>query len=235
LTQTEIGPDKREYKVWWVVDPIPGAQPGKYLVDSSGKPKYLVDPAINGRVDTDDEGKKVTKYEAPKARLMALIIDGIMKGELPWGLVILGALIAVGMQLSLVPSLAFAVGVYLPLSTSMPIFVGGVVRIAVDKIRKANAEDSDSSPAVLLASGYIAGGTIAGILIALLALAPKEFSDTFDLSRKLPAGWAESPWPSLGAFGFVIAVLALCGLGVFFKGADPAVAAKGVDGREQDL
>ncbi len=102
---------------------------------------------------------------------MALIIDGIMRGKLPWGLVILGALIAGLMHLSFVPALAFAVGVYLPLSTSMPIFVGGMVRVAVDRIKKTRAEDSDSSPAVLLSSGYIAGGAIAGILIALLALA----------------------------------------------------------------
>jgi putative OPT family oligopeptide transporter len=235
LSKAETGPDGKQYKVWWVVDAIPGAQPGKYLVDDAGKAVYLVDPAINGRVDARDDGTKVTKYEAPKARLMALIIDGIMKRELPWGLVILGALIAGLMQLSLVPSLAFAVGVYLPLSTSMPIFIGGLVRIVVDRIKRANAEDSDSSPAVLLSSGYIAGGSIAGILIALLALAPSDISDALDFSKKLPASWNESPWTSLGAFGTLIVVLFLCGLGVFFKGADPSAVSDGVKAREEDL
>ena len=237
LNRTEVGPDGKTYKVWWVVeaDVKPGVQAGKYLVDDSGRAVYLVDPAINGRVAERDDGSKVTKYDAPKARLMALIIDGIMGGKLPWGLVILGVLIAVLMQMSLVPSLAFAVGVYLPLSTSMPIFVGGLVRLAVDRIKRANAEDSDSSPAVLLSSGYIAGGAIAGILIALLALAPASVSSTLDLSSRLPKEWNESPWPSLGAFGLMIVVLFLCGLGVFFKGADPAAVSEGVTGREEDL
>jgi hypothetical protein len=162
---------------------------------------------------------------------MALIIDGIMRGKLPWALVILGALIAGLMHLSFVPALAFAVGVYLPLSTSMPIFVGGMVRLAVDRIMKTRAEESDSSPAVLLSSGYIAGGAIAGILIALLALAPANVTNTLDLSRQLPASWNGSPWPALGAFGFMVVVLLLCGLGVFFKGA----VSEGVKGREEDL
>ena len=239
LTRAEVGPDGKEYKVWWVVDPMPGAQPGKYLVDDSGKAAYLVDPAINGRLNVRDDGSKVDRYDAPKARLMALIIDGIMRQKLPWGLVILGVLIAVLMQLSLVPSLAFAVGVYLPLSTSMPIFVGGLVRVAVDRIRKASAEDSDSSPAVLLSSGYIAGGAIAGILIAFLAALTPGLSKALDLSdpksARLPEGWAESPWPSLGVFGLMIVVLLLCGLGVLFKGADPAAVSEGVKGREEDL
>ena len=235
LTRTEVGPDGKAYKVWWVVDARPGVQAGKYLVDDSGKAAYLVDPAINGKVGERDDGSKVTKYDAPKARLMALIIDGIMGGKLPWGLVILGVLIAVLMQLSLVPSLAFAVGVYLPLSTSMPIFVGGLVRLAVDRIRRANAEDSDSSPAVLLSSGYIAGGAIAGILIALLALAPSKVVETLDLSLQLSKDWNESSWPSLGAFGLMIGVLLLCGLGVFFKGDVPEAVAEGIKGREEDL
>ena len=235
LTRTELGPDDKVYKVWWVVDAKPGVQAGKYLVDDSGKAAYLVDPAINGRVAERDDGSKVTKYDAPKARLMALIIDGIMGGKLPWGLVILGVLIAVLMQLSLVPSLAFAVGVYLPLSTSMPIFVGGLVRVAVDRIKRANAEDSDSSPAVLLSSGYIAGGAIAGILIALLALAPSRVVDTLDLSKSLPQAWNDSPWPALGAFGLMIAMLLACGLGAFFKGDDPSAVSDGVKAREEDL
>jgi putative OPT family oligopeptide transporter len=235
LTDTEPGPDGKPYKVWWVVDAVPGAQPGKYLVDDSGQARYLIDPAINGRVEARDDGTKVTRYEAPKARLMALIIDGIMKGELPWGLVILGALIAGLMHLCGAPALAFAVGVYLPLSTSMPIFVGGLVRVAVDRIKRTRPEDSDSSPAVLLSSGYIAGGAIAGILIALLALAPSDISNALDLSRQFPKSWNEGAWPSLGAFGLMVVVLLLCGLGVFFKGADPKGAEKGVTGREEDL
>ena len=235
LTRTEVGPNGKSYKVWWLTDPIAGAEAGKYLVDESGEAKYLVDPAINGRLTKRDDGSSVTKYDAPKARLMALIIDGIMQGKLPWGLVILGALIAGLMHLSFVPALAFAVGVYLPLSTSLPIFVGGMTHALIDRLRKTAAHESDSSPAVLLASGYIAGGAIAGIGIALLALAPKGLTDSLDISQSLPAGWTASPWPSLAAFGLMIGVLLLCGFGVLFRGDDPRAAADGVTGREEKL
>ncbi len=225
LTETE-SLDGKPYKVWRVANAQEGALPGKYLVDDTGKAVALIDPGINGRVNTRDDGSQVTKYDAPKAKLMSLIIDGIMNGNLPWELVILGALIAVLMQLSFVPALAFAVGVYLPLSSSMPIFVGGLVRLAVDKWTKADAAESDSSPAVLLSSGYIAGGSIAGILIALLALLPPSVGSLLDLSKRLPAAWNDSNWPSMGAFGVLIVVLTLCGMGVLLKGSDPLHSTK---------
>jgi uncharacterized oligopeptide transporter (OPT) family protein len=111
---------------------------------------------------------------------MSYIIKGILNRELPWGLVLFGVMIAVVLELSGIPSLAFAVGVYLPLATSMPVFIGGLVRWLVDRKRRAElmalklgeeqlAADADRSPGVLAASGYIAGGAIAGILIAILA------------------------------------------------------------------
>jgi uncharacterized oligopeptide transporter (OPT) family protein len=209
----------KSYKVWRVVNPLPGVQAGKYLVDDSGKAVFLIDPAINGRVDTRDDGTKVTKYDAPKASLMALIIDGIMTGKLPWGLVLLGVFIAIVMHLSGVPALAFAVGVYLPLSTSTPIFVGGLVRALVDRVRKTGQDESDSSPAVLLASGYIAGGAIAGILIAALAVIPGALK-LLDISRFLPNTWNQSPWPALTAFGLMTLILSLVGFGVLFKDAE---------------
>jgi uncharacterized oligopeptide transporter (OPT) family protein len=217
LTETETY-DGQSYKVWRVVDPIKGAQPGKYLVDGTGKAVILVDPAINGRVDTRDDGSKVQKYDAPKATLMALIIDGIMTQRLPWALVLIGAFIAFVMHLAGVPTLAFAVGVYLPLSTSMPIFVGGMVRYLVEKIKKSTPEEADSSPAVLLSSGYIAGGAIAGILIAALAVIPGA-ATLLDLSRHLPAEWNESAFPSLIAFALMSLILFLTGTGHIFKSA----------------
>ncbi|MFM7594023.1 MAG: OPT family oligopeptide transporter, partial [Isosphaeraceae bacterium] len=133
LTETEQGPDGQKYKVWRVLKPKPDVAAGKYLVDDTGKPKYLVDPAINGRVNKRDDGSDVVKFDAPKASLMALIIDGVLQGDLPWGLVAIGVLISVVLQLCGVPALAFAVGVYLPLSASAPIFVGGLVRLVCDR------------------------------------------------------------------------------------------------------
>ena len=139
------------------------------------------------------------------------------------------------MHLSGVPALAFAVGVYLPLSTSMPIFVGGLVRAAVDRIKQTPAEDSDSSPAVLLSSGYIAGGAIAGHPDRAARPDPGGVTKRSTCPAGFPDAWNDSPWPSLGAFGLMIAVLLLCGLGVLFKGDDPAGRREGIKGREEDL
>jgi putative OPT family oligopeptide transporter len=217
-----------EYKVWRVMVPEKDTQgetvalPGKYLVDpASGKVAWLVDPGINGRIKTKDDGTTtVTKYDAPKASLMALIIDGIMAGKLPWGLVIIGASIAIVLQLAGVPALAFSVGVYLPLATSMPIFIGGLIRLMVDRIKKTPAAESDSSPAVLLSSGYIAGGTIAGTLIAFLAFIPGAIG-LFDLSRFLPAGYNASPLPAVIAFGVLAIILILVGTGHLLHDREP--------------
>jgi putative OPT family oligopeptide transporter len=222
------------YRVWRVVEPIPGALPGKYLVDDRGRARYLVDPAINGRVDTRDDGTKVTKYDAPKATLMAMIIEGIMANKLPWELVLLGVFLTLSMHLVGAPALAFAVGMYLPLSTSAPIFVGGLVRAVVDRVRRTSPEESDSSPAVLLSSGYIAGGAIGGILIAVLAIVPGA-SRRFDLSRRLPDAWNASPWPALVAFGAMTLVLLLVGTGHLLRSDETAAVEEGVKAREEDL
>jgi putative OPT family oligopeptide transporter len=175
----QSGTDSREYLVWHKTDEV-GGPAGKYLVDDSGAPVYFVDPGINGVHTTRPDGTTVAKFAAPKATLMSYIIKGILSRELPWGLVLLGVMIAVVLEMSGIPSLAFAVGVYLPLSSSSPIFIGGLVRWAVDrwiakKHRGKNltpeqlVAEGDKSPGVLMASGYIAGGAIAGIIIAFMA------------------------------------------------------------------
>ena len=105
---------------------------------------------------------------APQATLMATVIKGLLSQNLPWGLVIVGMGIAAVMELSGVRSLPFAVGAYLPLSVSSPIFVGGLVKFIVDKVKKSDEEESDIGPGALLSSGLIAGGALTGILIASL-------------------------------------------------------------------
>ena len=155
---------------------------GRYLVNDQGVPVYLADPGINGIYDkVPGTNQTVAKFTAPKATLMSYIIKGILSRELPWGLVLLGVMITIVLELSGVPSLAFAVGVYLPISTSAPIFVGGAVRWLVDKYLRKKPEnlrlteeqmmaETDKSPGVLLASGYIAGATLAGVIFAFLNL-----------------------------------------------------------------
>ncbi len=173
--QTVKGPysveDKKEYLVLQAREGKIAAVPdGKYLVDESGTIQYYVDPGINGRIEAQDNGDTVDKFTAPKATLMAFIVDGILTQKLPWSLVLLGVAIALVLELSGVPSLPFAVGVYLPLSASTPIFVGGMMRWLSDKWSRRSAAEAEMSPGVLLSSGYIAGGTIAGIVAMLLSL-----------------------------------------------------------------
>jgi putative OPT family oligopeptide transporter len=174
-----VTPDSNQYRTWHKIDEQNGP-PGKYLVDDQGNIKYYVDPGINGTHRVAPDGSSVEKYDAPKATLMSYIIKGILNQQLPWGLVLLGVMIAVVLEMAGIPSLAFAVGVYLPLSSSSPIFIGGMVRWLVDKYlrvkfqkRKLTEEEfvaeTDKSPGVLMASGYIAGGALAAVFIAFFA------------------------------------------------------------------
>ncbi len=167
------------YRVWQKQDNT-GGRPGKYLVDETGAVVWFVDPGINGTFTTREDGTEARKFQAPKAVLMSYIIKGILDAKLPWALVLFGIMISIVLELCGVASLAFAVGVYLPISSSAPVFVGGVVRWLVDrgmrhslrehKLTEAQlGAENDKSPGVLLASGYIAGGAIAGIVIAFMA------------------------------------------------------------------
>ncbi len=197
----------------------PDIPAGKYLVDDTGQIRYFVDPAINGILKERDDGTKVSnKFNAPKTLLMALIIDGILNGKLPWELVLIGALIAVVLELAGVPSLPFSVGVYLPIQISTPIFVGGLVRYTVDRIRGSKADDSETSPGVLLSSGYIAGGSIAGVIVAFITFSPA-MQGWLDQSGRLGESWNASQWPSIVAFGALMIVMAMAGLGIMFKSA----------------
>jgi putative OPT family oligopeptide transporter len=179
LTGPDAGRDSKSYRVWHKTDET-GGPAGKYLMNDQGEAVWFVDPGINGTVTKRADGTEVRKFDAPKATLMSYIIKGILDRKLPWALVLFGVMIAVVLEMAGIPSLAFAVGVYLPLSSSSPILVGGAVRWLVDRrMRKKLAEhrlseeelaaEADKSPGVLLASGYIAGGAIAGIIIAFMA------------------------------------------------------------------
>src|SRR5436190_14219015 len=109
---------------------------GKYLFNDAGQAVYLVDPGINGTYTKRPDGTEIRKFDAPKATLMSYIIKGILDRHLPWGLVLFGVMIAIVLEMSGIPSLAFAVGVYLPISSSSPIFIGGLVRYLVDRGRR---------------------------------------------------------------------------------------------------
>jgi putative OPT family oligopeptide transporter len=104
---------------------------------------------------------------APQATLMATIIKGLLSRNLPWGLVLVGVFISIALELCGVRSLSFAVGSYLPISTTAPIFVGGLVRAIVER-RSGQVAESEVGAGTLFSSGLIAGGSLCGILFAVL-------------------------------------------------------------------
>jgi len=178
LRGPQAAEDPKIYRVWQKIDPKTGTAE-RYLVDENGAAVWLVDPGINGTHKTRPDKTEVRKYDAPKAVLMSYIIKGILDQKLPWGLVLFGVMSSIVLELCGASSLAFAVGVYLPISSSAPLFAGGLVRWLVDghirrRLRAHNLNEDelvaegDKSPGVLLGSGYIAGGAIAGIIIAFI-------------------------------------------------------------------
>ncbi|MBX2963180.1 MAG: oligopeptide transporter, OPT family [Cyclobacteriaceae bacterium] len=105
---------------------------------------------------------------APQAMLMSTVIKGLLSQNLPWGLVLSGMGLSAVVELCGVSSLAFAVGAYLPLSTTSPIFFGGLIKLIADKVTKRKGEESEVSSGALFSSGLIAGGALTGILVAVL-------------------------------------------------------------------
>ncbi|MBL7759507.1 MAG: OPT/YSL family transporter [Sediminibacterium sp.] len=114
------------------------------------------------------------KYPAPQATLMATLIKGILSQNLDWQYVFAGVFLAVTMELCGIKSLSFAVGAYLPLATTLPIFIGGAIRGLVDSKQKkengsAPAEEEELGKGNLFATGLVAGGAVAGVIIAFVS------------------------------------------------------------------
>ena len=203
LTRTATPARKAE------LEAIAKDKPGAYLVGvTTKKIEILKDPGIMGVLENRDDGSRVNReFAAPKTQVMGIIINGVLKRDLNWSMVAMGAIIALVLDMCGVSALAFAVGIYVPIAVSAPIFAGGLVRAGVDHFvtrrarailanaqteeEKAAAEleilkQTETSPGVLLASGYIAGGSIAGVVLAFFA-----FSDT--LPKDL-AQWQYPTW-----------------------------------------
>ena len=232
--------DQNTYRAWQRTDPSGGAAQ-RYLVNPEGVPVYLVDPGINGTHKIRPDGSSVTKFDAPKATLMSYIIKGILSRKLPWALVLLGVMIAIVLEMSGIPSLAFAVGVYLPLASSSPIFIGGMIRLLVDrylrvKFRQKNLSEmeltaeGDKSPGVLLASGYIAGGAITGIVIAAKELLPEWVPAIAKIDRRIQ-DWQMAHNPFLnGSYSDLLALIpfaVLCVL-LYLVGRDVVLRSRSI-------
>jgi len=119
-----------------------------------------------------------TELPAPQATLMKLVIDGVLDQNLPWVLVAIGAGIALVCEIARIPSLPFAVGVYLPVSTMTPIFVGGLIRLWMERTAKDETSAADRRErGVLLGSGFVGGEGLLGVGIALVAVAKSRRPD----------------------------------------------------------
>jgi uncharacterized oligopeptide transporter (OPT) family protein len=166
--------------------------------------KYLYSPQT-GRIEVHwIQGIGSASAPAPQARLMATVINGILSRKLPWGLVTLGVSLVVAVELLGIRSLTFAVGAYLPIGTTLPIFVGGVVRWLVDQaVKKAGGDtsevESEISPGSLFASGLIAAGGIVGLFGVALKAIEATYFENRDLLN-LPHTFLDNNYVSVLAF-----------------------------------
>ena len=143
---------------------------------------------------------------APQATLMKMIVEGVMSAELPWGLVIVGACIAILIEVIGIPVLPFAIGVYLPVQLNACIMVGGIIRLCFDKMKKEeNKKKEIVNDGILFCSGMIAGEGLVGILLALLAVFG--VAEAMDLSKIMNLPTVVSNIGSIVVFGLIILVL----------------------------
>ncbi|MCB0520394.1 MAG: oligopeptide transporter, OPT family [Lewinellaceae bacterium] len=113
------------------------------------------------------------KYAAPQATLMATLIKGLLSFNLDWQFVLVGVFVAVVMELCFVSALSFAIGLYLPLSTTLPIFIGGAIKGGVNYLQERKGkrvEDDELGKGNLFATGLVAGGALAGVIVAILSV-----------------------------------------------------------------
>ena len=186
--------------------------------------KYLLNPQT-GRAEIQwIQGIGSDQAPAPQARLMSVVINGILNRKLPWGLVLLGVFLVCAVELLGIRSLSFAVGSYLGIGTTAAIFAGGVVRWLAERGMQTKSDD-EASPGALYASGLIAAGGIVG----LLAIVVKLFegwgwlpANSINIGHKL--GWDHSSGASsvIGMIGF-----ALLGFSLYYYARKPLETKKG--------
>jgi len=150
-------------------------------------------------------------YPAPQATLMATLAKGILSFNLDWQFVMVGVFIAVMIELCGIKALAFAIGLYLPLATTLPIFIGGAIKGYVDyraEKKKEKKEEDDLGRGSLFATGLIAGGAITGVMVAILTVFLPDFMSSVNLEHGL--------LNTLGKNGyFIMGVLFFSGMGIW--------------------
>jgi putative OPT family oligopeptide transporter len=184
----------RQYDVVVITEEVAeehaGMQPGRYLIEPESRKIYK---ELKGGIGSDE-------LPAPQARIMSTVITGMLNQKLPWELIFIGIFITIFVELCGVKGLPFAVGVYLPLYTSAPIFVGGLIRWWVEgrkKKEKKSILEEESSPGILYSSGLIAGGALAGL--AIVGLRGFEI-EGLELGPKLLGTLADNGFWAMGFF-----------------------------------
>ena len=170
------------------------------LIDAAQVPDSIVPGHAIGSTD----------YPAPQANLMATIIRGLLAQDLPWGLVFAGMAVAVVIELCGIKSLSFAVGLYLPLSTTMPIAIGGALRGLMDRKSGKGHDESEISSGMLYATGLVAGGALTGVLIAGLQGYPRRPEASW--SNQILDAVGIHGWESHGATADIIGIVMFAGL-----------------------
>ena len=162
-----------------------------YLLNAIGSKtvpdgKYLYSPETRQIEIQWIQGIGSEQAAAPQARLMATVINGILNQQLPWGLVLLGVFLVITVELLGIRSLAFAVGSYLSIGTTLTIFCGGLIRWLVERGRKEKSEESEVSPGSLYSSGLIAGAAIFGLAAIGIRLLEESGAIPRDFFRRGP-------------------------------------------------
>jgi putative OPT family oligopeptide transporter len=179
IAASKAGDISQDLKTGWLVGATPARQQLGQLIGAAFA-CWAVAATVLLMGSAYEFGSKA--IPAPQATLMKTIIEGVLAGALPWGLVLTGGGLSIGAMLCGVSGLAFAIGVYLPLATMAPLYVGGCVR-AVAERGLGRRRDDESDPGVLAASGLVAGEGLAGVAVAGLVaagLVPRDLPPRLD-------------------------------------------------------
>jgi uncharacterized oligopeptide transporter (OPT) family protein len=144
-------------------------------------------------------------YAAPQATLMATLIKGIQSYNLDWQYVLIGVFISIVLELCGIKALSFAVGTYLPLATTLPIFIGGVIRGWIDKKHATDkGEEEDLRKGNLFATGLVAGGALFGVVAAILTVFFESGMNQLNLEKSISHRIGENGYMLLGVFAFSV-------------------------------
>jgi putative OPT family oligopeptide transporter len=175
--------------------------------------KVLDNPTVDAATGLVQHAIGSEKYPAPQGTLMATLIRGLLAHNLDWQFVLVGVCLAVTVELCGVSPLSFAVGAYLPLSTTLPIFVGGAIKGIVDRKagKKAAGHGDDLGAGSLFSTGLVAGGTIAGVVVAILSVNDSVLKavEKVDLTKMLSAALGPGGYQILGVACFAVMAVVL--------------------------